>query len=92
MITNAVIVHTTRVSMKVPSMAMIPWRTGLLVCAAACAMAADPSPGLIGEHAARDAEANGRGDGRAGESARRRRRRERMREYEPDARPAPRRC
>ena len=30
--------------MKVPSMAMIPCRTGLFVCAAACAMAAEPSP------------------------------------------------
>ena len=30
--------------MKVPSMAMMPCRTGLLVCAAAWAMAADPSP------------------------------------------------
>ena len=30
--------------MKVPSMAMTPCRTGLLVCAAAWAMAADPRP------------------------------------------------
>ena len=31
--TSAVIVQTTMVSMKVPSMAMTPWRTGLFVCA-----------------------------------------------------------
>ena len=42
--TRAVIVHTTRVSMNVPSIAMMPCRTGLLVCAAAWAMAAEPSP------------------------------------------------
>ena len=30
--------------MNVPSMAMMPWRTGLFVVAAAWAMAAEPSP------------------------------------------------
>ena len=42
--TSAVIAHATSVSMNVPSMAMIPCRTGLFVCAAAWAMATEPSP------------------------------------------------
>ena len=41
---SAVIVQTTVVSMKVPSMAMTPCCTGLFVCAAAWAMAAEPKP------------------------------------------------
>ena len=43
-ITSPVIVHTASVSMNVPSIAMTPWRTGLLVCAAVWAIVAEPSP------------------------------------------------
>ena len=41
---SAVIVQTTVVSMKVPSMAMTPCCTGLFVCAAAWAMPQSLSP------------------------------------------------
>ena len=44
MITRAVIVQITRVSMKVPSIATVPWRTGSSVRAAAWAMGALPNP------------------------------------------------
>ena len=46
-ITSAVIVQTTIVSMKVPSMAIMPCRTGSFVLAAACAIAAEPRPASL---------------------------------------------
>ena len=44
MMTSAVMVQMIRVSMKVPNMPIIPWRTGSLVWAAAWAMGALPKP------------------------------------------------
>ena len=55
-IASAVNEHTISVSMNVPSMATRPWLTGPLVCAAAWAIGAEPRPGLVREHAARDTE------------------------------------
>ena len=43
-IARPVIEQTTSVSMKVPSIAMVPWRTGSVVAAAAWAIGALPSP------------------------------------------------
>ncbi len=39
--------HTTMVSIKVPSMAMLPWRAGWSVCAEAWAMGALPRPASL---------------------------------------------
>ena len=46
-ITNAVMVQTMMVSMKVPSMPIMPCCTGSLVCAAAWAMGALPRPASL---------------------------------------------
>ena len=47
MITRPVIVHTTRVSIKVPNIAISPCSTGSLVLAAACAIGALPRPASL---------------------------------------------
>ena len=44
MMTKPVIEQIIIVSMKVPIIAIVPWRTGLLVIADACAIGALPSP------------------------------------------------
>ena len=46
-ITSPVMVHTTSVSIKVPSMAIRPCSTGSSVFAAACAMGALPRPASL---------------------------------------------
>jgi hypothetical protein len=46
-ITRPVTVQITRVSMKVPIMATVPWATGSSDCAAAWAMGALPSPASL---------------------------------------------
>ena len=47
MITRPVIVHTTKVSINVPSIAISPCSTGSLVRAAACAIGALPKPASL---------------------------------------------
>ena len=62
-------VQMSKVSIKVPNMATVPWRTGSWVLAAAWAMAALPNPDSLENTPPRNTPLQGSSDGRASKAA-----------------------